>query len=112
MAKTIEQNLERIADALEALVAQGRNGGGAAATASPAAPPADEDFLGGGATSEVEEEKYDDPKIIEITKTTADKVGKEQVIALIKKYGKSKASEIEEAKRGEYVKELKKLKKK
>lgn len=111
MGKSIEQNLERIADALEAMLAKGIGG---ASTATVVAPPAaDDDFLGGGgAAPKPEEEKWDDPAIIEITKKTADAVGKEQVIALIKKYGKSKASEIEEAKRGEFVKELKKLKKK
>src|SRR5262245_31533398 len=104
---SMEENLERIATALEALVAKGGVGGGAAP-----APPADDDFLGGGGAAEVVEEKWDDPKIIEFTKNRADECGKEPVIALIKKFGKTKASEIEEAQRPEFVAELKKLKKK
>jgi len=100
----IEQQLERIANALEVLTAKSIT---APAVAAPVAPVSEDDFLGGGGR----EKKYTVTEVLEITKETAVKVGREKVIALIKKYGATKASDVPEDKFSEFIDALGKLKK-
>jgi hypothetical protein len=109
----LEQILDRIANALEALViimSQNAPSSGSPkpTTDQPAAPAADDDFLGGDTPAE---ETLDLQKVLELTKEAAARVGKEKVIALIKKFKATKASEIPEDKFEKYVDELTKLKK-
>lgn len=97
----IEEKLDRVIELLEELVTQSQE------------PKKDEEEIDitGDHTSDDEPEGPSEDDAINATQAAAEKVGKEKVIAILKKYKVKQATAVKEEDRAAYIAELKKLKK-